>query len=68
LQRVESLSLSFLRSALHNAHDLIHIVLLHSSYTMFDAMIVVPDAAVMSFDCQTNPYHFSAYLGRMRFP
>jgi hypothetical protein len=42
LQRVESLSLSFLRSALHSAHDLIHIVLLRSSHTMFDAMIVVP--------------------------
>jgi hypothetical protein len=66
LQRVESLSLSFLRSALHNAHDLIHIVLLHSSYTMFDGMIVVPDAAAMSFDCQTNPFQFPDFMGRTR--
>ena len=40
-QRVESLSLSFLRSALHNAHDRIHILLLHSSHTMFDSGIVI---------------------------
>jgi len=54
-QRVESLSLSFLRSALHNAHDRIHIVLLHSPHTTFDCVVVLPDAGRMSFDCQTNP-------------
>ena len=58
-QRVESLSLSFLRSALHKAHDLIHILRLHFWYTMFDSGIVVPDAAQMSFDCQTNPLYLS---------
>ena len=40
-QRVESLSLTFLRSALHNAHDLIHILLLHSAHTMFDSDVVI---------------------------
>jgi hypothetical protein len=48
--RTESLNLSFLRSASHIAHDLIHMFLLYK----LDSLITFRDARLLSSDCQTN--------------
>jgi hypothetical protein len=51
---MESVNLSFFRSALHTAHDLIHICCSINSRTELDFQFVVWDAAGLSLNCQTN--------------
>jgi hypothetical protein len=58
---MESVNLSFFKSALHTAHDLIHIIVAPLALQELDMLAVVQVATELSSNCQTERLSFNPF-------